>query len=188
MLAGIWERENITQQSFVNGLDLLVGCFLAFFCYRGFRKGLVREGCGLAGVILGVTVAIRFRSQFSQLLKGLLSWPGFILEVLSFVLLFMGCVVLLSVAGLVLRRLMRVFLLSFWDGLGGVLLGLFKGAAITGFLILVAQKYLPEDQFKKQTSGSVFARPLTQAASFVLRTIERREKSTASYDGLKQEA
>lgn len=114
--------------------------------------------------------------------------PGFLLEALSFVILFLACVMLLNVAGLVLRRLTQIFLLSFWDCLGGVVFGLFKGAAIMGFLILVAQRYLPGDSFRKYTGGSALAGPLSGVASLVIEAVERGKKSSASDAGLDQRA
>jgi membrane protein required for colicin V production len=164
----------------VNGLDLVLGCFLVFFSYRGFRKGLLREGCGLAGLILGVMVAVRFHSQLSHSLGRYFPQQSFFLGILSFILLFLACVLVLNTAGLVLNRMARVFLLSFWDHLGGTLFGFLKGAAITGLLFLVAQKYLSEELLRRQTTNSILAKPLIQVASFVIRAVEREHTPSAS--------
>lgn len=164
----------------MNALDLVLACFLAYFSYRGFWKGLLREGCGLAGLILGVTAAVRYHSPLSEWSARYLHWPGLFLEILSFVFLFFACLFFFKAIGFILRRWIRIFLLSFWDQLGGALFGFLKGAAIAGFLILISGKVLPEGLLRRQFEDSFLIKPLGQLASFVMHTIEREHRGTPS--------
>src|SRR5690625_7700146 len=47
----------------MNILDLLILLPIAFFAYRGFKNGLIREVLGIVGIVLGVFLAFRYMDE-----------------------------------------------------------------------------------------------------------------------------
>lgn len=78
-------------------VDLLFFAFVGFYAYRGFFRGLVREGLDLLGFILGAAIALKFYSvpaavlQFFGMGQG---WSNVLGGILLFALFLVGAALL----------------------------------------------------------------------------------------------
>ena len=82
----------------MNVLDIILAILLVVGAVNGFRKGIISQLCGLAGVLLGVWLGFKFGDRLGV-------WLGVeIGEVASFVIIFIGAVLLAALWGLRIRR------------------------------------------------------------------------------------
>jgi uncharacterized protein YkwD len=50
-------------------VDLLFLIFVAFYAYRGYRRGVLREGFDLVGFLLGILLAVRFYAPVGKIFE-----------------------------------------------------------------------------------------------------------------------
>lgn len=117
-------------------LDLVILVFLAFFLYRGAKKGLIREIFGLIAVLGALFCAVVFVDVGVAVIKDVGEVPASLSLFISFLLIFISVFVVVWIVGAVLSKLIRLTLLVWFDRLGGLLIGLFKGVLIASLILL----------------------------------------------------
>ncbi|MCI5054922.1 MAG: CvpA family protein [Flavobacteriales bacterium] len=118
-------------------VDIIILVPLVWFTIKGFRKGLVIEVAGLAGLVLGVYGAIRFSPLVGNYLNDKLSLDPQWITILSFVLAF---VIILLAVRLIAKTVEKMLDLTALSGLNKILgasFGLLKIGVIVGLLIYV---------------------------------------------------
>jgi uncharacterized membrane protein required for colicin V production len=128
-------------------VDILVGTLLALAILRGFFLGLVREAFSLGslcGAYFAVVLFVRptadwiLRAASGRIDPAAAPWiAGAILAV--------GAVALGMVAGRLLRRGVRAAGLSWFDRLGGGLLGMAEGLVVSAVLIALVAAAVGRD-------------------------------------------
>ncbi|GIW45506.1 MAG: hypothetical protein KatS3mg077_2788 [Candidatus Binatia bacterium] len=125
--------------------DFAVVGFLVLASLRGFWRGMFRELGSLAGCLAGVTVAWRIAQPVAEQLRA--GVPGAASEfdaALVFLGVFVGFWVAGGVLGWAFEKLVRSPIALWLSGLGGLLLGSLKGAAIAGACLVFAQLFVPQ--------------------------------------------
>ena len=141
-------------------LDLLLISPLAWFAWRGFRRGIIAEGLSFITVVVGIVVAFRFMGWGMALARGhvassTLPFAGF---VLVFMLVLLGMYLLTKAAEGMLKK-MRLGILNQLAGAG---LGLFKaGFLISSLLWVVGYAHIIAPEVEK---GSLFLAPIKAIA------------------------
>lgn len=124
-------------------LDIFSLITLLFFSVRGWFKGIAKELCGIMGLVLGLSAALRYSSSFSSFLgKNFPSISSFS-NVIAFVVLFLAVLIFFSVLGGFLSKFFKAIWLGWFDRLGGLLFGLAEGAFIVS-IIFWGISLLPE--------------------------------------------
>ncbi len=114
----------------MNLLDIVITCTMVFFVVRGIMRGFIKETASLAGVILGVLLAIRFQLRATAYLKSILpSIP--LIELVSFAAIFFSVLILCNLLGWTLKLLIKKALLGWVDRTLGLGLAVIKGVIIT---------------------------------------------------------
>ncbi len=108
-----------------NIFDILILIIFAVAIYFGARNGIIKQLCGLAGILLGVWAASQFGNQVGR-------WIGYesLPPALCFIIVFLAVVVILLLVASLTRKLVRVAGLGVVDRMGGALLGLVKYALV----------------------------------------------------------
>lgn len=118
----------------MNWLDLIIVLIITIPTFFGFRKGFLRKFLGIAGIILGFILAVRFYNPVSSFLHGIFSGDMLIIHVISF-LLIIGIVYGLSVwvarfiAGMNSGT-------SLVDKIAGILFGFLQGLILASVLLV----------------------------------------------------
>jgi|WetSurMetagenome_2_1015567.scaffolds.fasta_scaffold00088_37 membrane protein required for colicin V production len=113
----------------MNTLDIIVLIIISVMTFYGVWKGFIKQALGIVGIIVGYIVATRYYTHLSAYIK--LSDPN-LSKILSFVILFLACVIIFSILAVFLNKLFKL------PGLG--MINTFLGG-VTGFLkgfILIA--------------------------------------------------
>jgi len=126
----------------VNWFDIVLILLVALSVVTGFRTGFTRAGIGFIAAIVGIyfgfwsygIVAARVRDHVSSLQ---------IANLIGFLVIFVGVVILGSIVGLILAKLFKWVGLSWFDRLLGGVFGVVRGSIIVAALVTVALAFWP---------------------------------------------
>ncbi|HEX9015143.1 MAG TPA: CvpA family protein [Chloroflexota bacterium] len=122
-----------------NWLDMLVALLIVAGAWRGYRRGLIREGMALLGLLGGMIVASRFHEAVASLIEPFVG-RGFADGIAygGIVLLILGAATLFTLA---LKRLMKFVFAGRLDTAAGVIFGGLQGAVLASLVLLVMVKF-----------------------------------------------
>lgn len=121
----------------LNLLDIIVTGVVGFGMYKGYKKGVLKEGIGVVAIFLAITFGYRYTSMFEPWLQANIDLPDKFIPILSFAGVF---VVFLIIASFVLKFVDELLTKVFLGGINhalGALFGGFKYAFITSLVLLV---------------------------------------------------
>lgn len=128
----------------MNLFDLAIALILGFCLIRGIFTGLIREFFSLSGVFAGFYAA---SAHYIEVAKSLSHWIPSTLkaDILSFLSIFFGCLIVITILGRIVKSLIKIDLLSGVDHTVGAIFGAIKGILIVSVLLLTLTAFLPED-------------------------------------------
>jgi membrane protein required for colicin V production len=126
----------------MNVLDIIIVAAMAFLIVRGLFRGFFREIASLAGIVLGILLAIQYQPQVTEYLKGYLP-SGKYLPLISFVVIFVIVFLACNLAGWGLKILSKKASLGWADRTLGIGLALLKGVIITYLVIVLLTFFVP---------------------------------------------
>ncbi len=142
----------------MNTLDIILLVLLLIAAVAGWRKGIIVQACGIAGLVLGILFAMRF----SRTIGGWLGAGEELSPVLGFVVILVVSILVLALIGYLFKKVFRLTGFGIIDRLGGLALSVVKIgmllAVLTGFFTRMNDNY---HWVKPETiSDSVIYRPL----------------------------
>ncbi len=149
-------------------IDLAVFALLAVAVFVGFRKGLVQEIVGIIALVAAFVAAVVLHQAAAGWLKGMApAIPGHIAPTAGFMAAFLAVFLAITIAGWLLSKIIRATPLDLADKLGGMAVGLIKGALIISvLLLLLAMVPLPKDA-SDRLDGSAAIRSMRKVAPWV---------------------
>ena len=146
----------------MNIFDLIVYIVLVYALWRGWQQGCVVQLCGLAGVVLAVWLAARFGPAVG-------AWCGVDAAVAApagFVVVLLAVLILVAVAGRIVRKVLHFAGLGVADVLLGIALSVVKYALLLSVFFTAFARLNDDFRFvePQQIYGSRTFRPLQQAA------------------------
>jgi membrane protein required for colicin V production len=127
----------------MNAFDIFVAVILGYSLIAGLFRGLVKEVSSIIGVLGGFFAAYSYYDVLAHYLVRVASNPAY-RNILAFLLIFCGVLVLVNALAMVLKYLMKIVFLGWLDRLGGVIFGLAKGVLIVAVLFLMLTTFLPK--------------------------------------------
>lgn len=121
----------------MNYIDIVILLLLLYGAFRGFSKGLIIEMATLAGLVLGVFVAIRYSAYTEEFLHDFFNITSRYLSYIALALTFILVVICVYLLGKILTRLMEMIALGFLNKLLGLVLGMLKYFVIVCVLLLM---------------------------------------------------
>jgi len=126
----------------VNQFDLFLLVLACVLVIVGMAKGLVRILIGLAALLASFALAARYHQPLAHRLSGL--EIGFEpLSLISYLLIFIGVMLLGGLVAWLSRRLIKAAMLGWADRLGGAALGLLAALLVSALLVLPLVAYSP---------------------------------------------
>ncbi|MGH7772199.1 MAG: CvpA family protein [Candidatus Binatia bacterium] len=154
----------------MNIIDPILLVLLSLFTLRGYFKGLFRESFSLLGLIIGFMVAIRYDEPGAVLLANTWKFSFIILRAIAFIALFFAVYFVFSLVGWLLHRSAEFLFLQAVNRVGGLALGMGKGAAVLSLIIFfLGSSSLIPDKTRQRIDGSYLAPPLYQLAQGLIR-------------------
>jgi membrane protein required for colicin V production len=127
----------------MNPFDILIIVILGYSLVRGLFRGLVKEISSIIGVMGGFYAAYTYYKHVGNLLSGFIHEVSY-LNIVSFLIIFCGVLILVSVLGVILKYLLNIAFLGWVDRIGGIVFGLAKGILIISVLFISLTAFLPK--------------------------------------------
>ncbi len=125
----------------MNPFDVFIIIVLGYSIVRGLFRGLVKEVSSIIGVLGGFYAAYSYYPMVAKLLSGLIAEQSY-LNILSFLIIFCGILIIISILGVVIKYLLNVAFLGWIDRVCGVGFGLIKGVLIVTVLFIILTTFL----------------------------------------------
>ena len=126
-----------------NTLDIIIIVLIAVPGIRGLYRGLLEELTALAAVILGVIFANKYYYDVAPLVEKVFSDPK-IVGILAYALVFSCVVLVVTVFGKMLRKVLSVTFAGWLDHLAGCLLGAGVGLVLSCLAYMVINHFSPQ--------------------------------------------
>ena len=140
-------------------IDLIVIVVLLYAFLKGFANGLVNELASFLGLLIGAIISYSFSDDLSKIIDDYVEIDGQILNILSFILLFILTSFLFTIAGKYMTKLIKYISLGTINRLLGGIFSSLKfliiivsiSMVINYFSELLAIEIIPSDQKNKST-------------------------------------
>ncbi|MDY5969789.1 MAG: CvpA family protein [Bacteroidales bacterium] len=154
----------------MNKLDIIYAIPMAYFIWKGLKRGVVFEMASLAGILLGCWVAV----HFSQWVARMLGLEGDGATLIAFFVTFVGVALLSLLVGKAAQNLLKMAKISFLDRFLGAALGLAKAVCILGvltsYVVLIDHQ---EKVLKPQTKeASMFYKPMVKTGGKLVASLQ----------------
>lgn len=160
----------------MNILDIIIGIPLALAVISGFKNGFVYEIASLAGLILGIYIAINFSGYMSDFLSDMFSWHGRTLWFLSLLFTFVLVVISIRLLGKMLEKVLESLAMGPLNHLLGGAISVIKAAFVLSLIIYLFNLVDSSHTLLKQTTKdkSMLWNPVTEVAPFIMPQLEKR--------------
>jgi membrane protein required for colicin V production len=145
--SGFFPHENVLSwfppMGLLNPVDIGIAAITAFCVIRGFFRGFIKEVFSLVGALAGFYIACIYYTDAAKLLVRWVPAFGY-LNIISFVIIFIGIFTLISIVGTGIKYLLNIVLLGWVDRIFGMLFGAAKGVLIGAVLLFVLTAFVPQ--------------------------------------------
>jgi len=134
----------------MNYLDIIILAVVGFFLAWGIKKGIVKTLAGVIGFILAMIIATAMMGMTADILHNLFNMNKGAAYILSYVLLFIGVMLICYAAANVILKLFTITSTRWLDRLGGGILGFLVGSLIVSAVLVAlsfftfTERMLPE--------------------------------------------
>ncbi len=143
----------------LTSFDVIVALIFLVFIVRGVWIGFMRQLTTFLALVGSYWLAGRYSGQLMPSVQQVVDNPKIVFLV-SFAALFLVSALIFILAGKVLRRVMEISLLGWFDRFLGLLLGAVKGAVVSVllYMILASSLSASNDLFRKSLSSPYLSR------------------------------
>jgi len=128
----------------MNLLDIIIIIIMIFLILRGVIRGFFMEIASLAGVVLGILLGFRLHPRMTDFLRPYLpSFDDFVLQLVSFAIIFSIILVLCNFVGWGLKIMLKKTSLSWTDKGLGAGLAVLKGIIVIYITIVILTFFTP---------------------------------------------
>jgi membrane protein required for colicin V production len=125
----------------MNPFDIFIIIVISYSIIRGLFRGLVKEVSSIIGVLGGFYAAHSYYPMIAKLLAGIVKDQSY-LNIMSFLIIFCGILIVISILGVVIKYLLNVAFLGWIDRICGVGFGLIKGVLIVTVIFIILTTFL----------------------------------------------
>jgi membrane protein required for colicin V production len=140
----------------MNWVDLAIAGIIAWSTFSAFRQGLIRVVVSLISTLLGAFLAGRLYGRLADNIDFLIADPG-VRNLVAFVAIFAGLIVLGQIASIFLRTASSVLFLGPLDHLGGAVFGLIQGVLMVELLLFALTTFPAVPGLNSGLEGSTLA-------------------------------
>lgn len=166
----------------MNTFDIVILVLLIVAFVRGFMKGFFIEIASLIALIGGVYGAIYFSSFASNIIENYVQWDKNYIKLASFVVTFIGIVILVSSLGKALTKMADFVALGFVNKILGGVFALLKSLIIISVALVFFSKINNTISFvkKENLENSALYKPLNSITQFIFPLITKKFKTEIS--------
>jgi len=128
----------------MNSFDIIVIVIISFCVIRGVFRGLIKELSSIIGVLGGYYFAYSYYMVLAKHLSRWISNTSY-LNILSFLIIFSGILILISILGVVIKYILKIAYLGWVDRICGAGFGITKAILIVSVLLITLTSFLPKN-------------------------------------------
>ncbi|MBB5343070.1 CvpA family protein [Tunturibacter empetritectus] len=151
----------------MNLFDWFLIAILAYSTIMALLRGIIRELFSLGGLIAGILIASWNYNRLAMYLQRLIATPS-IAEMVSFLLLVIGVMVLSALLGRALNRTAHAIGLGFFDRVLGAVFGFARGCLFGVAILMAIAAFSPNSTWIKNSQLSSYFLAGAHAVSFVV--------------------
>ena len=136
----------------MNTLDIILLVATGISILYGLKTGFVKQLTFGAGVIIGLLQATISYQQAGDYINELSGWDTWICQALGFLAVLLAVVLVINIAGYLLRMLLKVVFLAWVDRILGALFSTLVGIIIVVFGVKISNNLFPDNNITGQTS------------------------------------
>ena len=144
-------------------VDLTLVILLTLFAVRGYFRGLFLEVLSILGIFAGFLSAVRYNQVLTVLAQEYWKVSPLFLKTIGFFLIFFAVYFVFNLLGWLLQRWARTLFLAGFNRVGGVFIGVGKGAAFLALILFfLGSSSLIPNHMKQTVEGSYLVPPLNR--------------------------
>ena len=151
----------------MNLFDCFLIAILAYSTVVAFVRGIILELFSLGGLVAGILVASWNYNHVAVVLGHLITTPA-IAQIVAFLLIIIGVMVLCALLGRALNRTAHAIGLGFFDRLLGALFGFARGCLLGVAILMAIAAFLPHSAWIANSRLSSYFLAGAHAVSFVV--------------------
>jgi membrane protein required for colicin V production len=141
----------------LNALDYIILAFLLWGFISGFRRGLIMELCTLAGLFLGIWLAIHFSKTTEEWMRTSQGMEGDWIKMGAFLMVFIAAYIAFFFLGKALSKAVSLMMLGIINRITGGLFGMIKMLMFSSLLLLMIKMAgLPLLSDKTEQESAIF--------------------------------
>ncbi|NGP87144.1 CvpA family protein [Fodinibius halophilus] len=131
----------------MNLLDILILLPIAYFCYRGFMNGIIKEVLSIVGIILAVFFTFQYMEPVGRIIEPLFEEKASFVPFISGLVIFIGTVAGVNLIAYLSKKVLETIKLNFINRIAGALFSSLKsGIVISAVLLIMAGFSLPSQE------------------------------------------
>lgn len=138
----------------MNILDFLILIPIAYFCYRGFVNGIIKEVLSIVGIILGVFLTFQYMDPVGAVIAPLFEEKTSFIPFISAVVIFVGTLVIVNLAAFLSKKFLETIQLNFVNRIAGSFFGFLKSGIIVSAILLILAGFSIPSQESRQDSAT----------------------------------
>lgn len=165
----------------MNHIDMIILVIVGIFCIKGFFRGMILEIFTLIGLLIAYIIALREMDMVAGFISRIITLPDVVANSLSFILLFISILLIFRWLAGILRHIAQWSFMGWLDRVGGMILGIFKGALITSLLALFISLIPLTESMKKMHEQSLLFQPIRSVAPAVFNFLKSTFPQTKNF-------
>ena len=133
-------------------LDIVLLVAVGIGILYGLKSGLVKQLSFGAGIVIGLLQATIFYPKTAAWLQGLTSWDNLICTILGFIIIFVATTIIINLAGLILRWLLKAILLGWLDRILGAVFSTIIAMGVVVLGVNISESIAPDNKITCKTS------------------------------------
>jgi membrane protein required for colicin V production len=127
----------------MNYIDIIILVPCLWFAFKGFKNGFFKEIASLGALIIGLWLAVSFSDFLGGVIQGETDFvKDSYIPIVSFVVIFIGVVVLVHLLSKALDKLIKAIALGWLNKMAGMVFGLAKAILILAGLLFIINQFL----------------------------------------------
>ena len=151
----------------MNPFDWFLTAVLVYSTIMALVRGIILELFSLGGLIAGILLASWNYNHVALLLSSLITTPA-TAQIVAFLLIVLGVMMLSTLLGKALNRTAQAIGLGFFDRILGAVFGFFRGCLLGVAILIAVAAFLPQSQWIANSHLSPYFLAGAHAVSFVV--------------------
>jgi membrane protein required for colicin V production len=151
----------------MNLFDWFLLAILAWSIIMAFMRGIILELFSIGGLITGILIASWNYTHIAELLERLIKTPA-TAQIIAFLLIIIGVMVLSTLLGKALNRTAHAIGLGFFDRLLGAVFGLARGGLFGVAILMAVAAFRPHSTWVENSRLTPYFLAGVHAVSFVV--------------------